>query len=206
MARINPNRMELLKLRKRLALARRGHKLLKDKLDELVRRFLALIDLSRQKRDQVDQLASLAFGLLTIVRGQSGIEVLSEALAGQAQTVGVQVSEERLFNFAVPKFKIGELAVQANYSLAQTPALLDYALRQFKVLYEHLIELAELEKKVQLLALEIETTRRRVNALEYVLIPQLGQAAKQITMYLSEQERANTTRVMKIKEMLEKKD
>lgn len=205
MARINPNRMELLKLRKRLSLAKRGHKLLKDKLDELVRRFLALIDQTLQKRNEVDSLAAQAFSLLTIVRGQSGIEILSEALAGQTRVAEVEVIEERLFNLAVPKFKISGGEVQANYSLAQTPALLDYALKQFNLLYQQLIELAALEKKVQLLANEIETTRRRVNALEYVLIPSLAQTTKQITVYLSEQERANLTRVMKIKQMLEKK-
>jgi len=191
--------MELLKLRKRLNLAQRGHKLLKDKLDELIRRFLLLITEVTQKRDEVDKLAEQAFGLLTLIRGQSGRDVLSEALAGQDAAVELQVLEERLFNLTVPRFQIGEIKLKANYSLAQTPALLDYAVQQFNFLYTKLIELAQLEKKVQLLANEIETTRRRVNALEYVLIPQLNQSTKQITMYLAELERANITRIMKIK-------
>jgi len=195
--------MELLKLRKRLNLAQRGHKLLKDKLDELIRRFLLLITEVTQKRDEVDKLAQQAFGLLTLIRGQSGRDVLSEALAGQDAAVELQVLEERLFNLTVPRFQIGEIKLKANYSLAQTPTLLDYGVQQFNFLYTKLIELAQLEKKVQLLANEIETTRRRVNALEYVLIPQLNQSTKQITMYLAELERANVTRIMKIKQMLE---
>lgn len=203
MARINPNRMELLKLRRRLSLAQRGHKLLKDKLDELIRRFLLLVTEVTQKRDEVDKLAEQAFGLLTLIRGQSGIDVLSEALAGQGQVAELEVSEERLFNLTVPLFQVEPIKLKANYSLAQTPVLLDYAVQQFNFLYLKLIELAQLEKKVQLLANEIETTRRRVNALEYVLMPQLKQSAKQITMYLAELERANVTRVMKIKQMLE---
>lgn len=197
--------MELLKLRKRLSLAQRGHKLLKDKLDELIRRFLLLVTEVMQKRDEVDKLAEQAFGLLTLVRGQSGIDVLSEALAGQGQAVELEVLEERLFNITVPSFQVGEVKLKANYSLAQTPTLLDYAVQQFNFLFQKLIELAQLEKKVQLLANEIETTRRRVNALEYVLIPQLKQSAKQITMYLDELERANVTRIMKIKQMQEAK-
>lgn len=204
MAKINPNRMELLKLRRRAQMAKRGHKLLKDKLEELLRRFLGLIDEAGARRSEMEGALAEAFGLLAIARGEAGTTVITEALAGDvAQEAGVEVGVESLLSVKVPIFTPSTIDIPISYSLATTPAILDTAVVDFEALLEKLVKLAEIEKTIQLLALEIDKTRRRVNALEYILIPQLEGAIKQINMCLAEQERANLTRVMKIKEMLE---
>lgn len=203
MAKINPNRMELLKLRRRAQIAKRGHKLLKDKLDELLRRFLALIDRAGSERAAVETALAEAFGTLAIARGEGGTRVLAEALAGTGEPTAVDVGFERLLSIKVPTFTVSQAAVSIEYSLATTPAVLDSAVAAFEDALTPLVSLAQLEKTILLLALEIDKTRRRVNALEYILIPQIENSMKQINMSLSEQERANLTRVMKIKEMLE---
>lgn len=203
MAKINPNRMELLKLRRRAQMAKRGHKLLKDKLDELLRRFLALIDKAGSGRAEIEDALAGAFGVLAVARGEGGTLVITEALAGAGQPTTVDVGLENLLSIKVPTFTVPQVALSIKYSLATTPAVLDSAVTGFEAIINPLVSLAQLEKTIQLLALEIDKTRRRVNALEYILIPQLETSIKQINMSLSEQERANLTRVMKIKEMLE---
>ncbi len=202
MAKINPNRMELLKLKRRLKMAQRGHKLLKDKLDELLRRFLIYIKDAGAKRDSLEKGLSNAFGTLAIAGGEAGTAVITEALTGIGAKTEVEVEIQNLLSIKVPKFKVDEVAFQLNYSLATTPAILDNAVLEFGSLIKELVELAELEKTIQLLAVEIDKTRRRVNALEYILIPQLEESIKRINISLAELERANLTRVMKIKEML----
>jgi len=203
LAKINPNRMELLKLRRRALMAKRGHKLLKDKLDELLRRFLALIDRARSGRSEIEAALAEAFGVLAVARGEAGTIVIAEALAGTGEPTTVDVGLESLLSIKVPTFTVPQVALSIKYSLATTPAVLDSAVTGFEAALNPLVSLAQLEKTIQLLALEIDKTRRRVNALEYILIPQLEESIKQINMSLSEQERANLTRVMKIKEMLE---
>lgn len=203
MAKINPNRMELLKLRRRAKMAERGHKLLKDKLDELLRRFLALIGQAGESRSVVELALAQAFGTLALARGEGGTTVVTEALAGAGSPTEVRVGLDHLLNIEVPTFTVPEVRLSINYSLATTPAVLDSAVLGFEAVIGKLVKLAELEKTIQLLALEIDKTRRRVNALEYILIPQLNSDIKQINMSLAEQERANTTRVMKIKDMIE---
>lgn len=202
MAKINPNRMELLKLKRRLKMAQRGHKLLKDKLDELLRRFLIYIKDAGAKRDSLEKGLSNAFGTLAIAGGEAGTAVITEALTGIGAKTEVEVEILNLLSIKVPKFKVDEVSFQLNYSLATTPAILDNAVLEFGSLIKELVELAELEKTIQLLAVEIDKTRRRVNALEYILIPQLEESIKRINISLAELERANLTRVMKIKEML----
>jgi V/A-type H+/Na+-transporting ATPase subunit D len=203
LAKINPNRMEMLKLRRRAQMAKRGHKLLKDKLDELLRRFMALIDRANEARSRMETDLAGAFGLLALARGEAGTTVIAEALAGTGQATEVRVDVQSLLSVKVPTFTVPEVSVSLKYSLATTPAVLDSAVLDFESLLHRLVELAQIEKTIQLLALEIDATRRRVNALEHILIPQLETSIKWINMSLAEQERANLTRVMKIKEMLE---
>lgn len=200
--RANPNRMELLKLRRRGDVARRGHKLLKDKLDELMKEFQARIADNRRLRRDVERELGLAFGLFALARGEAGSGVLASALmAGEPRPL-LGVAERSLMSVRVPLFTLGELPEPGGYSLATTPAVLDTALARLAAVAPRMIELAEREKAIELLAGEIERTRRRVNALEYVLIPTIEAAVRSITMKLDEAERGNLTRLMKVKDMI----
>lgn len=200
--RANPNRMELLKLRRRGDVARRGHKLLKDKLDELMKEFQARISDNRRLRRDVERELLSAFGLFALVRAEAGAGTLASALmAGEALPL-LGVTEKSLMSVRVPVFAMSELPEPGGYSLATTPALLDTALGRLAAVAPRMIELAEREKAIELLAGEIERTRRRVNALEYVLIPTIESTVRDITMKLEEAERGNLTRLMKVKDMI----
>ncbi|MHB1323543.1 MAG: V-type ATP synthase subunit D [Coriobacteriia bacterium] len=200
--RVNPNRMELLKLRRRRDVARRGHKLLKDKLDELMKEFQARISGNRRLRRDVERELAQAFGLFALVRAEAGGAALASALmAGEALPL-LDVREKSLMSVRVPVFELAELPEPGGYSLATTPALLDSALGRLAEAAPRMLELAEREKAIELLAGEIERTRRRVNALEYVLIPTIEAAVRDITMKLDEAERGNLTRLMKVKDMI----
>lgn len=200
--RANPNRMELLKLRRRSAMARRGHKLLKDKLDELMKEFQARISDNRRLRRDVERELASAFGLFALARAEAGSGALASALmAGEALPL-LEVAEKSLMSVRVPVFTLGELPEPGGYSLATTPAVLDIALERLAAVAPRMIDLAGREKAIELLAAEIERTRRRVNALEYVLIPTIDATVRDITMKLDEAERSNLTRLMKVKEMI----
>jgi V/A-type H+-transporting ATPase subunit D len=194
--------MELLKLRRRRDVARRGHKLLKDKLDELMKEFQARIYDNRRLRRDVERELAAAFGTLALVRAEAGESTLASALmAGQALPL-LEVSEKSVMSVRVPVFDVRELPEPGGYSLATTPALLDRALARLSAVAPRMLELAEREKAIELLAAEIERTRRRVNALEYVLIPTIEATVRDITMKLEEAERGNLTRLMKVKDMI----
>ena len=200
--RANPNRMELLRLRRRGVTAKRGHKLLKDKLDELMKEFQARITDNRRLRRDVERDLQRAFGLFSLARTEAGSGALASALmAGEALPL-LEVSEKALMSVRVPVFRLGELPEPGGYSLATTPAVLDSALARLAAVAPRMIELAEREKAIELLAAEIERTRRRVNALEYVLIPTIEATIRDITMKLDEAERGNLTRLMKVKDMI----
>lgn len=201
--RVNPNRMELLKLRRRLETAKRGHKLLKDKLDELLKEFMARIAENRRLRGEVELALSGAYGMLAIARAEAGSPVVASALLAGRPADMVEAGERNVMSVRVPVLAVGDVPSPEGYSLATTPALLDGALENLSGVVRDMIELAEREKAIELLAAEIETTRRRVNALEYVLMPQLSDAVRSIRMKLEESERGERTRLMKVKEMLE---
>ncbi len=202
--RVNPNRMELLRLRRRLAIARRGHKLLKDKQDALIKQFIALVKENKELREEVErelQSAYLNFiGARAVMSGRS----LEEALLIPGIRSYLKVGKVNLMSVFVPRFDFMQEGDPANYGFWETSGELDAALYSFIKLLPKLIKLAEMEKAVILLADEIERTRRRVNALEYVLIPQLEETISFITMKLDEVERAALTRLMKIKEIVRK--
>ncbi len=200
--RANPNRMELLKLRRRGDVARRGHRLLKDKLDELMKEFQARISDNRRLRRDVERELTTAFGLFALARAEAGSGVLDSALMAADPLPLLEVTERSLMSVRVPQFAIGELPEPGGYSLATTPAVLDAALGKLAQVAPRMVELAEREKAIELLAGEIERTRRRVNALEYVLIPTIDATVRDITMKLDEAERSNLTRLMKVKEMI----
>ena len=201
--RINPNRMELLKLRRRGEMARRGHKLLKDKLDELMKEFLARIAENRKFRAEVERKLLAAYGLLAIARAEAGSAAITQALLAGAPADLITAEERNVMSVHIPVLGVAELPRPEGYSLATTPIVLDEALHGLSDVAPQMIELAEREKALELLAAEIERTRRRVNALEYVLIPQLTETIRYIRMKLDESERADLTRLMKVKEMIE---
>ena len=201
--RVNPNRMELLKLRRRLDTAKRGHKLLKDKLDELLKEFMARIAENRRLRGEVERALFQAYGLLAISRAEAGSPAIAAALLAGRPADLLTAGEHNVMSVRVPVLELGEVPSPEGYSLATTPALLDGALENLSGVVPRMVELAEREKAIELLAAEIETTRRRVNALEYVLMPQLDDAVRSIRMKLEENERSERTRLMKVKDMIE---
>lgn len=199
---VNPTRMELLKLRKRVKMARRGHKLLKDKRDELMKEFLALVRETRQVRERVEEGLARAGESFMVVRAVMSAPVLEDAIRHPSQRVTLSQGKRQIMNVVVPTFTVQQEGEVYGYGFAGTSAELDTALGLYAEVLPWLVRLAELEKAIELMADEIEKTRRRVNALEYVLIPQLETAAKDIAMKLGEQERGNITRLMKIKDIV----
>ncbi len=210
MMRVNPTRMELTRLKKRLQVAVRGHKLLKDKRDEMMRRFIELIKKNKELREEVERDLSQALGDFVIARAVMSSETLEEAIMVPARTLSLEVSKRNIMSVDVPviQFKEGEDREEGAYpyGFASTSGELDSAISTLSGILPRMLELAEMEKTCQLLADEIEKTRRRVNALEYVMIPQLEETIRYITMKLDENERGNLTRLMKVKDMIEKRD
>ena len=203
---VNPTRMELTRLKGRLRTAQRGHKLLKDKRDELMKQFMDVVREDRALREKVEQALTRAYGSFTVASALMSPEMLEQALLCPRQNVSLEMSSENVMSVEVPRYEF-KLASEDSgdidpYGFAQTSGELDDAVRELGDILPDLLRLAEVEKATQLLAAEIERTRRRVNALEYVKIPQMQQSIKYITMKLDENERANTIRLMKVKDMI----
>jgi len=207
---VNPTRMELTRLKKRLVTATRGHKLLKDKRDEMMRRFIELIKQNKELRDEVEEELSKALKSFVLARAAMRGEVIEEALLMPSRTMTLELSKRNIMSVDVPVIKFSddnaENITAFPYSFATTSGELDGSISTLTELMPKILELAEIEKTCNMLADEIEKTRRRVNALEYVMIPQLEETIKSITMKLEENERGNLTRLMKTKELLAKED
>lgn len=204
MARINvnPNRMELSKLKKRLVVARRGHKLLKDKQDALIKAFLERARAGKALREKVEAELQECYGTFAFSRAQTTPEILEQALSFPGARCTLSVAWRNVMSVMVPKYDVKQEGNPVNYGFASVPLLLDVALEQFSKLILRLLELAAEEKAIRLMAGEIERTRRRVNALEYVMIPNLQETIRYISMKLDEQERSTLSRLMKIKEIV----
>ena len=204
MARINvnPNRMELSKLKKRLVVARRGHKLLKDKQDALIKAFLERARAGKALREKVEAELQECYGTFAFSRAQTTPEILEQALIFPGARCTLSVSWRNVMSVMVPKYDVKQEGNPVNYGFASVPLLLDVALEQFSKLILRLLELAAEEKAIRLMAGEIERTRRRVNALEYVMIPNYKETIRYISMKLDEQERSTLSRLMKIKEIV----
>lgn len=205
--RVSPNRMQLLALKRRHAMAVRGHKLLKDKLDEMLRRFLELVKRDRELRAAIDEVLAQAFQGFLLARAAMSSEAVDVALMYPKEHISLTASQKSIMNVAVPSFswsfeRQGDEGNIYPYGFAYTSSELDTAIKLLSGSMSSLVELAEVEKSVELMASEIERTRRRVNALEYVLIPDLERATKYVTMKLDEAERGNLTRLMKVKDMV----
>ena len=203
---VNPTRMELTNLKKKLATARRGHKLLKDKRDELMRRFLDLVRENKALRREVELALGEANKHIAVARSVMQGEALDVALMLPKQEVQLEVSDKNVMSVMIPVFDVSFKSANPNdvysYGFAYTSAELDSAVEALGSVFQKMIRLAEVEKSCQLMSAEIERTRRRVNALEHVLIPQYSDTIKYITMKLDENERSTTTRLMKVKDML----
>ena len=203
--RVNPTRMELTRIKRRLATAKRGHKLLKDKRDELVRRFIIMVRenaaLRRRVEDSIPQ-ALRRFALASAVMEGTALE---GALLYPARNAEVFIGISNILSVRVPTVRLNEEGlgdIVQPYGYAETSAELDEAISTMADLLPDLLKLAEVEKSCNLLADEIEKTRRRVNALEYVMIPQFEETIRVITMKLDENERSSVVRLMKVKEMI----
>ncbi|MFZ5985683.1 MAG: V-type ATP synthase subunit D [Bacillota bacterium] len=204
--RVNPTRMELTRLKKRLKVARRGHKLLKDKRDELMKKFLDLVRRNKELREKVEEMLMKVHQNFLIARAVMSSEGLEGALMFPKQSISLDVSTRNIMSVDVPMLEYKTSSPDESdiypYGFATTSGELDGAIGTLAEVMPYMLELAQMEKSSQLLAQEIEKTRRRVNALEYVLIPQLTDTIKYITMKLDENERGNLTRLMKVKDMM----
>ena len=204
MARINvnPNRMELSRLKKRLAVAKRGHKLLKDKQDALIKAFLERARAGKDLREAVEKELAECYGTFVLSRAQTTPEILEQALIFPGARSTLSVEWRNVMSVMTPEYDVKQEGNPVNYGFVGVPLLLDAALEQFSKLILRLLELAAEEKAIRLMAGEIERTRRRVNALEYVMIPNLIETIRYISMKLDEQERSTLSRLMKIKEIV----
>jgi V/A-type H+/Na+-transporting ATPase subunit D len=199
---VSATRMELLKIRKRLVLARRGYKLLRDKQDELMRRFMLLIEEWKRLRGEIDEEFKEALRAFVTASSQIDEVFLNEALVFSRENLGIKYSTRRFLNLDIPQFEIIGLNRPYNYSALNTNTKFDISIDKFYELFPGLIKLAELESSIFLISKEIKSTRRRVNALEHILIPGLIETIKYITMKLGEFERSNLTRLMRVKELI----
>ena len=203
---INPTRMELTRLKGRLKTAQRGHKLLKDKRDELMKQFMDVVRENRALRKRVEEGLMKAHGSFTVAAALMSPEMLEQSLLYPKQTVELDMTFQNIMSVDVPQYHFHTSGQDSGeiypYGFAQTSGELDDAVDAMSRVFQDMLRLAEIEKTSQLLAEEIEKTRRRVNALEYVKIPEMQANIKYITMKLDENERANTIRLMKVKDMI----
>lgn len=215
--KVNPTRMVLAELKRKLVTAKRGHKLLKDKQDELMRQFINRIRLNRRLRDEVEAELSESFRDFMLASAVSSPERLEQAVSFSQSRLMAEVKDSNLMSVHVPDIRFVRVAREGPesketaqtgarggqaYGYFQTSADLDEAVRRLDLIMDRLLELAQVEKTCQLLADDIESTRRRVNALEYRTIPDLTETIKFIRMKLDENDRATITRLMKVKELI----
>ena len=203
---VTPTRMVLNQLKGRLKTARRGHKLLKDKRDELMRQFMDVVRLNKELRRKVEEGMTGAFASLTVASTIMSPEMLEQALLYPRQSVELGMSFKNIMSVNVPVYsfrtKNNDPSEIYPYGFAQTSGELDDALEKLAKVFEDMLELSQVEKTMQLLAEEIEKTRRRVNALEYVMIPNFEESIRYISMKLEENESSTKVRLMKVKDMV----
>ena len=203
---VNPTRQELTRLKTRLKTSIRGHKLLKDKRDELMKQFMDVVRENRALRTRVEEGLKKAHASFTVASAVMSSEAMQQALLYPKQSVALDMTFKNIMSVNVPEYHFktknddpGEIY---PYGFAATSGELDTAVDALSQVFQDMLRLAQIEKTSQLLAEEIEKTRRRVNALEYVKIPQMQESIKYISMKLDENERSSTIRLMKVKDML----
>ena len=203
---VNPTRMELTRLKKKLVTASRGHKLLKDKRDELMRQFLDMARENMELRKKVEAGIKAANTNFVIAKAGMNEQTLSTALMAQKQEVRIALSDRNVMSVDIPVYDYKTKSANSNdiysYGFAFTSGELDDAVKSLSDTLPDMLRLAEVEKSCQMLAAEIEKTRRRVNALEHVIIPETREGIKYISMKLDENERSTQVRLMKVKDMM----
>ena len=203
---VNPTRMELTRLKGKLRTAQRGHKLLKDKRDELMKQFLETVREVRSLRAEVEDELMKVHGSFTVASALMSAQALEQALLYPKQSVELTMTFQNVMSVNVPVYDFQTKTKSDSdiypYGFAATSGELDAAVEALGHVFRKMLKLAQIEKSAQLMAEEIEKTRRRVNALEYVKIPEMQENIKYITMKLEENERANTIRLMKVKDMV----
>lgn len=203
---VNPTRMELTRLKKKFVTAVRGHKLLKDKRDELMRQFLDKVRENKALREEVETALVSANQNFMLARAGMPDEMLNTALLAPKQELTISAGTQNVMSVEIPDFDFKTRTPDQNdmysYGFAFTTGDLDDAILSLSEVFPKMLKLAEVEKSCQLMAAEIEKTRRRVNALEHVMIPELQTNIKYITMKLDENERSTQIRLMKVKDMM----
>ncbi len=203
---VNPTRMELTNLKRRLVTARRGHKLLKDKRDELMRQFLDMIRENKTLREEVEEAIEGANKKMALARSVVQGEILDTALMLPKQEMKLDIKEKNVMSVLIPEYSVEYKTTDPDdiysYGYVYTSGDMDGAIQSLSAVLPKMIRLAEVEKSCQLMASEIEKTRRRVNALEHVMIPRYEETIRYIKMKLDENERSTTTRLMKVKDMM----
>lgn len=208
-AQVNPTRMELTNTKRRLKTAVRGHKLMRDKRDEMVRRFMEVIRQNKELRLRMESELEGALKAFAMARAMMEPEALENAVLFPARRVEIETGLRNVMSVEVPRIQITRneaIEDQLPYGYAMTSAQLDGAIETIADMLPLLLSLAEVEKTCDRLADEIEKTRRRVNALEYVMIPQMEETIRYITMKLDENERGTLTRLMKVKSMIQERE
>lgn len=203
----NPTRMELMKLKSKLTMSQRGHKLLKDKQDELIHQFVVLVHRTRDLRMEVDQLLSNAVSKFVKIKEKMALVDIYEMLMIPNESIDINYDIKSVMTVQIPNvdFKISNIDPQSTYSDITSPIELDYMQQNMLKLLPKLIKLAEFEQRILLMSDEIEKTRRRVNVIEHVMVPELQAEIKRITMKLEDNERSNIVRIMKSKEIVVEK-
>ena len=209
-AQVNPTRMELTRLKKKLVTARKGHKLLKDKRDELMRRFMELVKENRILREKVEKGIAQSNKNFALAAAVMSDEEVKTALLAPKQSVSVDASSKNVMSVNVPVFDYKTRTADKNdifsYGFVSTSADLDSAVQSLSDVFPDMLRLAEVEKSCAMMAAEIEKTRRRVNALEHVMIPDYMEKIRYITMKLDENERSTQIRLLKVKDMMLEKN
>jgi V/A-type H+-transporting ATPase subunit D len=207
LTRVNPTRMELSRLKKQLEVAQRGHKLLKDKQDEMVRQFMAIIKESRSLRIETETELKKIIARFSSAKLKMSKAGIFEALMIPTKSIEIKTSSRTIMNIKIPELDIkDEGKIDLTYGFAFTPSELDEAIIALSKLLPKMVRLADLEKTCDLLANEIEKTRRRVNAIEHIMIPNMEADIKYIVQKLDDNERSNIIRLMKSKEIILNKE
>ena len=199
---VNATRMALLNYKRRLKIAKKGHKLLKDKLEELIRKFIALVKEYKEKRGDIENNLKNAYKKMFYAQIYMSRLDYNEFIYSSPVEANLNIKSKKIMNITVPEMEVEISGNLHSYSLTQSNVFLDDAVANYVELVKELLELSSLEKAIYLLAAEIEKTRRRVNCLEYILIPNFEDAIRYISMKLAERARSELTQLMKIKEMI----
>ena len=199
---VNPNRMELSRLKKRVVTAKRGHKLIKDKQDALIKEFMKKARDVKKLREEVEKELHKCFQSFQMARAQTLPSMIEQTLLMAGGETSVKATYHNVMSVNIPRFALSDMVLKLSYGLGSSPGSLDVALERFSKIIRRLVELAAEEKGLMMMSLEIERTRRRVNALEHVMIPSFVEAIRSISMKLEENERSVLSRLMVVKEIV----